>query len=196
MGASPRTWLFMIEPEDCDAPGDAAKLAEKALGADALFADVYARLKAMASRRLAGSNNPTLDTTALVHELYLRIGQNRALTFAEQNQFFAYAARAMRHLLSDRARDRLRLRAGGDWAAITLDAEDMRLAMDSAEEVLALEQALAKLEAIDARAAKVVELRYFAGLSLEQTAESLTLARRTVDRDWVFARAFLHAELG
>ncbi len=184
----------MIEPEDSDAP--AAAVADAGLSADALFADVYARLKAMASRRLAGSNNPTLDTTALVHELYLRIGQNRALTFSEQNQFFAYAARAMRHLLLDRARDRLRLRAGGNWASITLDSEDMRLAMDSAEEVLALEQALAKLETIDARAAKVVELRYFAGLSLEQTAEALVLARRTVDRDWVFARAFLHAEMG
>jgi len=194
MAASPRRWLAVIEPENPDTPVPA--VADAALGADALFTDVYARLKAMASRRLASSGNVTLDTTALVHELYLRVGQNRALTFAEQTQFFAYAARAMRHLLSDRARDRLRLRAGGAWASITLDSEDLRLAIDSAEEVLALEEGLAKLEQTDARAAKVVELRYFAGLSLEQTAEALGLARRTVDRDWVFARAFLHAELG
>lgn len=184
----------MNEAQDLHAPIPAP--ADAAMGADALFADVYARLKAMASRRLAGSGNATLDTTALVHELYLRIGQNSALTFAEQNQFFAYAARAMRHLLSDRARDRLRFRAGGDWVSVTLDSEDLRLAIDSAEGVLALEQALGKLETLDPRAAKVVELRYFAGLSLEKTAQVLVLARRTVDRDWVFARAFLHAELG
>jgi RNA polymerase sigma factor (TIGR02999 family) len=168
--------------------------AQPGLGVDAMFVDVYARLKAMASRRLA--SNDTLDTTALVHELYLRVGQNSKLSFAEQKQFFAYAAHAMRHLLSDRARDRLRLRAGGAWASITLDGEDLRLSIDSAEEVLALEESLLKLERVDARAAKVVELRYFAGLSLDQTAETLGLARRTVDRDWCFARAFLHAELG
>lgn len=183
-------------PESNDPPASPVAAEGTAVSADALFADVYARLKAMASKRLASSGNVTLDTTALVHELYLRVGQNRALTFAEQNQFFAYAARAMRHLLIDRARDRLRLRVGGDWASITLDSEDLRLAIDSAEEVVALEEALARLEHVDARAAKVVELRYFAGLSLEQTAEAMALARRTIDRDWVFARAFLHAELG
>lgn len=170
--------------------------ADAAPGADALFAEVYARLKAMASRRLAGSARDTLDTTALVHELYLRIGGNRALSFVEQKQFFAYAARAMRHMLIDRARDRLRLRAGGAWAPTTLNGEDVRLSLDSAGETLALEDALGKLERADARAAKVVELRYFAGLSLEQVAEMLGLGRRTVDRDWSFARAFLHAELG
>lgn len=183
-------------PESNDPPEAPVAAEATPVNADAMFADVYGRLKAMASRRLAGSAGATLDTTALVHELYLRVGQNRALSFDEQKQFFAYAARAMRHLLCDRARDRLRLRAGGDWASITLDGEDLRLAMDSAEEMLALEEGLSKLERADARAAKVVELRYFTGLSLEQTADTLGLARRTVDRDWQFARAFLHAELG
>lgn len=163
---------------------------------DALFDEVYGRLKAMASRRLAVGARDTLDTTALVHELYLRIGDNPALAFAEHAQFFAYAARAMRHLLSDRARDRLRVRAGGAWASVTLDAEDLKLSIDSAEAALALDEALARLEDTDARAARVVELRYFAGLTLEQVADTLGLARRTVDRDWRFARAFLHAELG
>lgn len=163
--------------------------------ADALFAEVYTRLKAMASRRLLANGPNTLDTTALVHELYLRIGDNPALNFSEQAQFFAYAARAMRHLLADRARDRMRLKAGGGWASVTLDAEDLRLSLDSAGEALALEEALRRLEVTDARAARVVEMRYFAGLSLEQAAQALGLARRTVDRDWRFARAFLHAEL-
>jgi RNA polymerase sigma factor (TIGR02999 family) len=183
-----------VTPSDSrDAPTPAVD--DAANSADALFAEVYARLKAMASRRLAAAGRDTLDTTALVHELYLRIGSNRALSFAEQKQFFAYAARAMRHMLIDRARERLRLRAGGDWAPVTLDGEDERLSLDSAEEALALDEALTKLEREDARAAKVVELRYFGGLSLEQAADAMGLGRRTVDRDWSFARAFLHAEL-
>jgi RNA polymerase sigma factor (TIGR02999 family) len=161
--------------------------------ADALFAEVYARLKAMASRQLKGGQH-SLNTTAMVHELYLRFG-NKPLQFAEQGQFFAYAARAMRHLLLDRARHRLRLHVGGGWHATELSGTDERLAIDNAEQALALDQALAKLAQVDERAAKVVELRYFAGLSLEQTAESMGLARRTADRDWQFARAFLHAHL-
>lgn len=177
-------------------PNDATGLPLPASGStDALFTEVYQRLKAMASRRLSTASGHTLDTTALVHELYLRIGDNAALNFSAPGQFFAYAARAMRHLLTDRARDRLRLRAGGSWVGVTLDGEDQRLAIDSAEEALALEEALGKLAQTDERAARVVELRYFAGLSLEQTAEALGVARRTVDRDWEFARAFLHAEL-
>ena len=78
---------------------------------------------------------------------------------------------------------------------MTLNSDEVRVSFDSAEEALAMETALGRLERADARAARVVELRYFAGLSLEQTAEALGVARRTVDRDWEFARAFLHAEL-
>jgi RNA polymerase sigma factor (TIGR02999 family) len=160
---------------------------------DALFVEVYDRLKAMASRRRGPGD--TLDTTALVHELYLRVGERGQLAEMEQARFLGYAARAMRNLLIDRARDRIG-RAGGGWIVTTLADDDRRLAVESAEDALALETALAKLEVVDARAARVVELRYFAGLSLEQTAQLLDLARRTVDRDWHFARAFLHAELG
>lgn len=163
---------------------------------DALFTEVYDRLKAMASRRLAGGRrNGTLDTTELVHELYLRIGDRPELRFGEPAQFFAYAARAMRHLLINRARDRLRLRAGGQWQRVTLDDRDTQLAIDTAEQALALDAALEALAVEDARAAKVVELRYFAGLGLEQVADMLGLARRTIDRDWRFARAFIKARL-
>ncbi|MES2403157.1 MAG: ECF-type sigma factor [Pseudomonadota bacterium] len=163
---------------------------------DALFVEVYERLKAMASRRLAGQRrNGTLDTTELVHELYLRMGDRSALQFQEPAQFFAYAARAMRHLLINRARDRLRLRAGGQWHRVTLDDRNAQLAIDTAEQALALDAALDALEQTDARAAKVVELRYFAGLGLEQVAETLGLARRTIDRDWRFARAFIKSHM-
>lgn len=174
----------------------AISTAEAGTSTDALFTDVYTRLKAMAGRQLAAHARETLDTTALVHELYLRMSDNPRLAFEQPAQFFAYAARAMRHLMLDRARNRLRHRAAGAWGRITLDNEDLRLAIDSAEEALALDAALVKLAEVDARAARVVELRYFAGLSLEQVAESLGLVRRTVDRDWHFARAFLHDQLG
>lgn len=167
------------------------------LPADALFAAVYDRLKAMAGRQLArGSATPTLDTTSLVHEVYLRMAKGSELSFGHEAKFFAYAARAMRHLLADRARDRLRQCAGGDWQRVTLVDESSQYAIESAEQALRLDAGLARLEAQDARAARVVELRYFAGLTLEQAAEVLGLTRRTVDRDWRFARAFLRSELG
>jgi len=167
-----------------------------AVEADALFAEVYRRLKAMASRQLAGRERGTLDTTAVVHELYLRMGAREGLLFAEQPQFFAYAARAMRHLLVDRARERLSQRAGGGWVATTLDGQEDGLAIASAEQALQLDGALAELERVDARAARVVELRYFSGLALEQVAELLGLARATIVRDWRFARSFLHDRIG
>ena len=126
----------------------------------------------------------------------LASGANRELVFGKPVQFFAYAARAMRHLLADRARDRLRLRAGGQWMRVTLTGTDDRLAIDSAEQALALDEALKRLEDADERAARVVELRYFAGLTPEQIAEALGVTRRTVDRDWRFARAFLKTEIG
>src|SRR6185312_7932436 len=127
--------------------------------------------------------------------LYLRIGQNEALHFEHPAQFFSYAARAMRHLLTNRARDRLRLRAGGQWMKVTLDEDDVRLALDTAAQALTLDAALNALEQTDARAARVVELHYFAGLGLQQIADTLGLARRTIDRDWRFARAFLKAHM-
>jgi len=165
-------------------------------GADALFDAVYQRLKAMAGHQLAQQRRDTLNTTALVHELYLRLSAHAELKFEHPGQFFTYAAKAMRNLLANRARDRMSLHAGGQWQRTTLNDADERFALDTAEQALLLERALANLERTDARAAQVVELRYFAGLSLEQVAESLQLARRTIDRDWRFARAFLKAEIG
>lgn len=161
----------------------------------ALFAQVYDRLKAMAGRRLAGTPHGTLDTTALVHELFLRIKAGDGLHFERPEQFFAYAARAMRHLLLNRARDRLRLRAGGDWVRVTLTGSDQRLALDSAEQALAMEEALDRLEQADPRAARVAELVVFAGLDQAGIGRALGVSRVTVARDWRFARAFLKSEL-
>jgi RNA polymerase sigma factor (TIGR02999 family) len=186
-------------PHASQADVDPLPPAADAIGAssnvDAVFAEVYSRLKMLARRRLGRGARHTLDTTALVHELYMRIGDNPLLKFAEPAQFLAYAARAIRHLISDRARARLSQRAGGGWVGMTLNGDEVSLSIDSADDALAMEAALARLERTDARAARVVELRYFAGLSLEQSAQALGVSRRTVDRDWEFARAFLHAEL-
>ena len=177
-------------------PSTASVAGSPAHTADVLFAEVYARLKAMAARQRARGAGATLETTALVHELYLRMSTGRELVFEHQAQFFAYAARAMRHLLADRARDRLRQRAGGEWVRITLTGGSQHFAIESAEQALALDAALQRLQDTDARAAKVLELHYFAGLTIEQIAATLDVARSTIDRDWRFARAFLKNEIG
>lgn len=163
---------------------------------ESLFNALYDQLKAIASRQLAKGARGTLDTTALVHELYLRINTSREMAFEHPAQFFSYAARAMRHLLIDRARAHMRQKAGGDWvrATLTSSAEGMP-EIASAEQALALDEALTRLAETDERAAHVVELRYFAGLPPEQIAQLLDLTRRTIDRDWRYARAFLHAAL-
>jgi len=168
---------------------------EPARDTDALFAEVYARLKAMARRHLgAVAGGASLDATVLVHELYLRMSAQDDIAFAHPGQFFSYAAQAMRHLLLDLARAHRSLRAGGDWMQVTLTASDESLVLESAEHMIALDGAIDRLAAVDERAARVIELRYFAGLTAEQTADALGTSKRTADRDWQFALAFLRTE--
>lgn len=177
-----------------DTTGHAGPMGVNA-GLNELFQTSYERLRRLAGRQLPAGPTATLDATALVHELYLRIAPGaEGLEFEHAAQFFAYAAQAMRHLLCDRARARRSQRAGGDWVRITLTASDDRLVLERAEHALALDQALRRLAEEDARAARVVELAYFCGLTLQQIAQILNVTRRTVDRDWQFARAFLRTE--
>ncbi len=159
--------------------------------ADALFVEVYERLKAMASRELARSEGATLNTTALVHELYMKVCTGHERTFAEPAQFFGYAAQAMRHILVDRARLRLRIKRGGGVAPTELDGNDA-IADATAGHALELDEALKTLARDDPRAAQLVTLHYFAGLPLARIAELLGVTERTLSRDWRFARAFLH----
>lgn len=174
----------------------ASKMTGASSRADALFDEVYERIKAMVGKqRRSRGESETLNTTALVNELYLRVCAGRELQFEHPAQFFSYAAQALRHLLADQARNRLRARAGGDWVKVSLAAADEDAVIEDAEEVLAIDDLLRHLEAADARAARVVQLRYFAGLTLEQIAQVLDVHRATVDRDWRFARAFLHSQL-
>jgi RNA polymerase sigma factor (TIGR02999 family) len=163
---------------------------------DALFREVYDRLKAMAGRQRARAGSPaTLVTTELVHELYLRMCDANANEFMQSEQFFAYASRAMRHLLVDLARHRLQLKSGGDQLRISLTDRAVDGLLVDPSQAIELDSALRALEADDPRAGNVVELHYFGGISLEQVAQVTGLAPRTVDRDWAYAKRFLAAYL-
>ena len=164
------------------------------LSADALFVAVYGRLKGMASNQLARSSDATLDTTSLVHELYVKVSAARELEFSDQAQFFSYASQAMRHILVDHARQRLRAKRGA--GAVKVDIDDVEIADMTATQVLGLDEALQRLERSDPRAGQMVALHYFAGLPLSKISELLGVTERTLNRDWRFARAYLHDLMG
>lgn len=174
--------------------GAAQRRLGQPIGGD-VFEQAYARLKAIAGRQIARDRSSTLNTTELVHELYERMTRQELQAAGGPRQFFAYAANAMRNILVDRARHRLALKSGSDWIRVTVSASWQGPSYDLALDVVALNEALEKLCLDDERAAKVVELRYFGGLSAEQVAQVLGVDRRTVTRDWTYARAFLQAEL-
>ena len=164
-----------------------------ALNADALFAAVYERLKGMASNQLARGGHLTLNTTGLVHELYVKVSAARDLEFSDPAQFFSYASQAMRHILVDHARLRMREKHGAGVAKVNID--DVDIADLTATQVLGLDEALQRLERADPRAGKLVALHYFAGLPLSKISELLGVTERTLNRDWRFARAYLHEML-
>jgi RNA polymerase sigma factor (TIGR02999 family) len=164
--------------------------------ADALFGEVYERLKRMAHRELGRvGGGGTVNTTELVHDLYVRLNHGDELAFADPAQFFSYAARAMRHILVDRARQRLRLKSGGDQVRLSLTDPAVDAVGLGPQQALQLDAALDALARDDERAARVVELHYFGGLTLDRVAELLGVVRRTIDRDWRYARAFLLAQM-
>jgi RNA polymerase sigma factor (TIGR02999 family) len=155
---------------------------------------VYDELRELASRRMANESPATLQTTALVHEAYLRLLGPRsddARRFQNSGHFFAAAADAMRRILIDRARARGRQKRGGDWRRIDLDPDQLLLD-EVPEELLDLDAALDRLTAEDPVKAKLVTLRFFAGLTLAEAAAALGLSSSTADRHWEYARAFLY----
>ncbi len=170
-------------------------LSEPALGMNALFDDLYSQLKGMARRELHRASGNTLNTTALVHELYLKLSSGKEPHFTNPAQFFGYAAVAMRHILIDRAYRRVRIKVGGGGVHVPLTDPAVDLAAQLPDLALELDAALNHLAQEDERAAKVVELHFFAGLPLETIAELFGFSRRTVDRDWRFARAFLSSHM-
>jgi RNA polymerase sigma factor (TIGR02999 family) len=167
---------------------------ERAL--DRLVPAVYAELRRQAERQLRReSAGHTLQPTALVHEAYLRLVDQREAKWEGRSQFFGVAAQLMRRILVDHARGRGAAKRGGGAARVTL-AEGSAEAAEGEVDVLALDEALTRLATLDARQARVVELRYFAGLGVEEVAQVLDVSPATVKREWTMARAWLRRELG
>lgn len=160
-----------------------------------LVARLYDELRALARAQLRGERTGhTLDTVALVNEAYLRLVQQGNIDPADRTRFFAIAATTMRRILVDHARARSRLKRGDGAVHMALD-EEAWLSDPEAEELLALDEALERLAAIHERASVVVQQRFFGGLSLDETAELLGVSRKTVQRDWLMARAWLRREV-
>ncbi len=158
---------------------------------------VYEELRVLARQQLANEKpGQTLQATALVHEAYLRLvgNGNVALQWDNRGHFFGAAAEAMRRILVDRARNKRRVKRGGDIRRV--DFSKIEIAIDApAEDILAIDEVLERLSQQFPDCAELVKLRFFAGLSLAEAARSLGLASRTADRNWAFARAWLFREL-
>jgi RNA polymerase sigma factor (TIGR02999 family) len=164
---------------------------------DRLVPLVYEDLRRIARVQLRRrSASDTLDTGGLVHEAYLRLVDQSRASWRDRGHFFAVSAMAMRQIVVDHARRRTRLKRGGDRPAVSLDAADAQEpGIREAEHVLEVDVALKKLAAIDPRLAQVVECRYFAGLTEDETAAALGVSVRTAQREWFKARAWLRDEL-
>lgn len=167
---------------------------------DRLLGAIYHELRTLAQARLRHERDDhTLSTTALVHEAYLRLVDVTQVEWVDRSHFYAVAAQAMRRILVDWARTRARVKRGGGDVPLSLDAlgDDgfEAPAEERAEAILALDEALDRLAEIDPRKARVVECRYVAGLTIEETAEALDISPTTVKADWTLARAWLHRAL-
>ena len=162
---------------------------------DELTPLVYQELKRIASGQLRGERpGHTLQATALVHEAYLKLIDQREVSWQNRAHFFGVAAQLMRRVLMDYAKSKHRLKRGGDVHKTSLD-EALVVAEDRASDLIIIDEALTRLEALDARQARVVELRFFGGLSVEETAEAMGISAPTVKREWAMARAWLHREM-
>ncbi|MBS0367161.1 MAG: sigma-70 family RNA polymerase sigma factor [Proteobacteria bacterium] len=163
---------------------------------DRLFEATYAQLRSLAHQRLRRSAPVTnLDTTVLVHECYLRVVRVPGFTAEDRALFLGYAARAMRSIVVDLLRQRGAGRRGGDQIKVSLSPELEPVPTQGAEHVMRLNDALDELERLDGRLARVVEMKYFAGMTFEEIAGAMGVAERTARRDWEKARVLLHASL-
>ena len=167
----------------------------QAAALDALIPLVYQELRRTAHRELARRRpGETLDTSALVHEAYIKLARPGPVSWNDTPHFFAVAATAMRHIVIDYALKKKATKHGGDSVHLALD-ERLLMPDEQAEELLALDAALERLARLDARLSQVVECRYFGGLTVPETAAALGRSPRTVDRDWRKAKAWLFREL-
>jgi RNA polymerase sigma factor (TIGR02999 family) len=162
-------------------------------GANTLLPLVYEQLREIAQQRLGGERRDhTLQATALVHEAYLRLAARPGVVFESRTHFYHAAAEAMRRILIDHARalGRVKRRGAARREPLPLNVVDLAQEVDP-EEILTLDEAIRRLEQEDADAARVVQLRFYAGLSVDETAQALGISPSTVDRDWAYARAWL-----
>jgi RNA polymerase sigma factor (TIGR02999 family) len=164
--------------------------------AEQLLPLVYNELRKLATQRLAQEKpGQTLQATALVHDAYLRlVGGDDAQQWNNRGHFFAAAAEAMRRILVENARRKQRVRHGGQLQRVDLDSQ-LQFSTDADDNLLALDEALERLAAEEPQAAEAVKLRYFAGLTIEETALALNISVRTVNRHWAYARAWLYQQL-
>jgi RNA polymerase sigma factor (TIGR02999 family) len=169
--------------------------------ADELFSLLYEELRGVARRhRRRWRGDDTLNTTALVHEAYVKLVGGSRIGVESRAHFLALAARAMRHILCNHARDRKAEKRGGGAEVLPLDElkappGGFPVSPDPSESLLALDDALRRLEGVDRRQSAVVECRFFGGLTVEETASALGVSSRTVQRDWTLAQAWLHREM-
>jgi RNA polymerase sigma factor (TIGR02999 family) len=164
--------------------------------AEQLLPLVYGELRKLAARKMAREKpGQTIDATGLVHEVYLRlVDPEKARHWRSRGHFFSAAAEAMRHILVDRARRKRSQKRGGGRTRIAFDAA--KVASGDEYEVLAIDEALAGLAVVDPKAAELVKLRYFAGLSIPEAAAVLSIGARSADRLWAYARAWLRRAIG
>ena len=156
---------------------------------------VYDELRRLARRYVRQERAPSIQATDLVHEAYLRLARDRPRRWQGRTHFLAIAAIGMRRVLVERARARGARKRGGDRVQVTLD-DALVAAPGATVDLLALDRALSSLAALDARQARIVELRFFGGMTVEETAEATGVSPATVKRDWTLARAWLQRELG
>jgi RNA polymerase sigma factor (TIGR02999 family) len=163
---------------------------------DDLLPLVYDELHRQAARFLRRErDNHTLQATALIHEAYLKLIDQREVKWESRTHFFAIAANMMRRILVDYARSKNREKRGGDYFILPLDDAPEIAGKEKSLDLIALDEVLNRLEKLDERQARVVELRYFGDLTLEETGKALGISRTTVADDWAMARAWLHREL-
>ena len=183
-------------------PGDVTRLvADLSQGqpeeTSKLIPVVYDELRRLARHYLRQERpDHTLQTTALVHEAYLRLVEHGEITWQNQAQFIGVAARVMRRVLVDYARARQSGKRGGLEQKVSLEIGPLIFTPEQTEELLALDHALTKLAELSPRQCRIIELRFFGGLTVEETAELIGIAPKTVKRDWTVARAWLHREIG
>lgn len=162
---------------------------------DRLLPSVYQELKTVAHRCLAGEYASTMNTTSLVHEAYIQLSRQHSAAWQDRRHFLALSAIVMRRLIVSHARNRLRQKRGGHAIKVDLDEALTVFSDDSAEQVVRLDELIERLNQISDRARRVVECRFYAGLTVEETAEALGVSPVTVKRDWLTARAWLKREL-